>query len=60
MVGQEIKEIKEKYYFINGSYIDIINKESNIKKIIEKYKNKTIYKLLLKVQKIIIILGMSL
>jgi poly-gamma-glutamate capsule biosynthesis protein CapA/YwtB (metallophosphatase superfamily) len=38
MVGQEIKEIKEKYYFINGSYIDIINEESNIKKIVEKYK----------------------
>ena len=46
MIGQEINEIKEKYYFINGSYIDIINKESNIKKIIEKYKNKTIYKLI--------------
>ena len=46
MIGKEINEIKENYFFINGSYVDIINKDTNIKSIIEKYKDKEIYKLI--------------
>lgn len=47
MIGKEINEIKENYYFINGSYIDIKNKETNLKIIInEKYKKKEIFKLI--------------
>jgi len=49
MIGKEINEIKENYFFINGSYVDIINKDTNIKSIIEKYKDKEIYKLIKKI-----------
>lgn len=49
MLGKEIpiSNIKENYFFINGSYIDIINSETKLKKIIkEKYINKEIYKMI--------------
>jgi lysophospholipase L1-like esterase len=49
LIGKEISisDIKEKYFFINGSYKDIINNESKIKnKIKEKYKNKKLFKLI--------------
>ena len=48
MLGVEIPitNIKENYYFINGSYIDIDNKESKIRDIIEKNKNKELFKLI--------------
>ena len=47
MIGEEINEIKENYFFINGSYIDIINKETNLKnKIKQNYTKKEIYKLI--------------
>ena len=48
MIGKEIplSEMKENYFFINNSYIDISNKETNIKKIIEKNTHKKIYKLI--------------
>ena len=47
MIGEEINEIKENYYFINGSYIDIKNKETNLKNIInKKYIEKEIFKLI--------------
>jgi fucose 4-O-acetylase-like acetyltransferase/poly-gamma-glutamate capsule biosynthesis protein CapA/YwtB (metallophosphatase superfamily)/lysophospholipase L1-like esterase len=48
MLGVEINitNIKENYYFINGSYIDIDNKESKIRDIIEKNKNKELFKLI--------------
>jgi fucose 4-O-acetylase-like acetyltransferase len=46
MIGKEIplSEMKENYFFINNSYIDISNKETNIKKLkkkilIKKYIN---------------------
>ena len=41
-----ITNIKECYYFINGSYIDIDNKESKISDIIEKNQNKELFKLI--------------
>jgi lysophospholipase L1-like esterase len=48
MIGKEIplSEMKEFYFFINNSYIDISNKEANIKKIIEKNTHKKIFKLI--------------
>ena len=48
MIGNEIplSQMKEKYFFINNSYIDISNKETNIKKIIEKNTHKKIYSLI--------------
>ena len=47
MIGKKVKEIKENYFFINGSYIDIKNKETNLKNIInEKYIEKEIFKLI--------------
>jgi lysophospholipase L1-like esterase len=48
MLGVEINitNIKENYYFINGSYIDIDNKETKIRDIIEKNKNKELFKLI--------------
>lgn len=49
MIQKEISinEIREKYYFINGSYFDISNNRTKIKNIInEKFKNKLIIKLI--------------
>ena len=48
MIRKEIplSELKENYFFINNSYIDISNKETNIKKLIEKNTHKKIYKLI--------------
>jgi len=48
MIGKEIpiSKMEEKYFFINNSYINISNKETNIKQIIEKNKNKKLYKLI--------------
>jgi hypothetical protein len=45
MIGKEIplSKMEEKYYFINNSYINVSNKETNIKQIIEKNKNKKLY-----------------
>ena len=48
MIGKEIPicEAKEKYFFINNTYYDINNKESNLKTLIkEKFTNKQLYKL---------------
>ena len=50
MIGKEIpvSDIKENYYFVNGSYMDISNKESKIKNIIkEKYSKKKLFKLIM-------------
>ena len=50
MIGKEIpvSDIKENYFFVNGSYMDISNKESKIKNIIkEKYTNKKLFKLII-------------
>ena len=49
MIGKEIplSEIRENYFFINGTYVDIINKKTNLENIIrEKYTNKELYKLI--------------
>jgi fucose 4-O-acetylase-like acetyltransferase/poly-gamma-glutamate capsule biosynthesis protein CapA/YwtB (metallophosphatase superfamily)/lysophospholipase L1-like esterase len=46
MVGREINETKENYFFINGSYVDISNKETKIKGLIEKGKEKQLFKLI--------------
>jgi lysophospholipase L1-like esterase len=48
MIGKEIplSKMEEKYFFINNSYINVSNKETNIKQIIEKNKNKKLYKLI--------------
>ena len=47
MIKKEISNIKENYFFINGSYKDFINKESKIKNLIkEKYTNKKLFKLI--------------
>lgn len=48
MIGKEIplSKLKEYYFFINNSQIDISNKETNIKKVIEKNTHKKIYKLI--------------
>ena len=50
MIGKEIpvSDIKENYYFVNGSYMDISSKESKIKNIIkEKYSKKKLFKLIM-------------
>ena len=46
MVGKEIpiSKIKEQYFFINGSYINVNNQESKMKKVIINYRDKLIYK----------------
>ena len=48
MLGEEIpfSKMKEKYFFVNNSYIDVSNKETNIKQLIDKNKNKKLYKLI--------------
>lgn len=49
MLGKEIpiSEIKQEYFFVNGSYVDICNNSTQLDKIIkENYMNKKLYKLI--------------
>ena len=41
-----ISKMKEKYFFINNSYIDVSYKEPKISNLIEKNKHKILYKLI--------------
>jgi lysophospholipase L1-like esterase len=41
-----ISKMKEKYFFINNSYIDVSYKETKISNLIEKNKHKILYKLI--------------
>ena len=48
MIGKEIpiSEMKEKYYFINNSYIDVIFEKTDLKNLIEKNKDKELFNLM--------------
>lgn len=48
MIGKEIpiSEMKEKYYFINNSYIDVIFEKTDLKNLIENNKHKELFKLM--------------
>jgi len=48
MIGKEIpiSKMKEKYFFINNSYIDVIYGKTKLKKLIEKNSQKELYKLI--------------
>ena len=49
MIKKEIpiKNVKQNYFFINGSFVDISNSESKLKNIIsKKYTNKKLYELI--------------